>query len=134
MKLYHHAHKISKFSQNFSTCANPKTTGALRTLGTRRYTTYGDTAVPVVVVRRANVAREEEQVVGAGRRAGDRGPVVPAVARAVQVASRGDEARADKEQRSSGNGISATASRASKTVLIKEVIETTRNIIIVSMA
>ena len=106
----------------------------LRTLGTRRYATYGMTEVPAVGVRRVDGARGEGQVVGAGRRVGDRGPIVPAVARAVQVVSRVDVARTDKEQRSPGNRISATTSRASKAVLIEEVIETTRNIIIVSMA
>ena len=78
-----------------------KATGTLRTLGTRRYATHGLTVVPVVVVRRVDVARVEVQVVGVGRRVGDRGPIVPVVARVVQVVSRVDVTGADKEHLSS---------------------------------
>ena len=89
----------------------------LRALGTRRYTTYGLTAVPAAAARRANAAREEAQAVGEGRRVGDRGPVVPVFARVAQVVSRVDVARADKEQRGTTHGCTAS-SIASNTISI----------------
>ena len=74
----------------------------LRILGTRRYATLGLTVVPAGVVRRDDAARVEAQGVGAGRRVGNRGPIVPVVARAVQVmAVRVDVTGADKEHLSS---------------------------------
>ena len=126
--------KLANLAKIFQPVQNPKTTSTLRSLNTRRYTTYGLTDVPAKAARQVDAVRVEAQAAGAGRRVGDRGPIVPGVARGVQVVSRADVARTDKEQRSSGNRISATTSKASKTVLIKEVIETTRNIVIISMA
>ena len=116
-KLYHQTHKISKFSLFFSTRANPKATGTLRALGTRRYATHGLTVVPVTVERRGNAARVEVQEVGVGRGGGDRGPTVPGEARVVQVVSRVDVARADKEQWGTTHGC-ATSSIATNIISV----------------
>ena len=72
-------------------------------LGARRHAPHGSTDVPADVARRGDAARGEEQGVGGGRRVGDRGPVVPAIARAAQVRATADVACANEVKRGFAN-------------------------------
>ena len=79
-------------------------------MGNLRLAAEGDTAdtptvVPVAVVRGADVACSEVQVVGAGATTTDRGPVAAAVACVAQAAAWVDVAAPDKYQRRLHNSI-----------------------------